>query len=401
LKITNVRLRQLQGTLKYPGGMREERPARPLDIYPVFRKISAQDILGRGSPAVGEGLYHLTHTFLQIDTDEGVSGIVGPVIGDATAFYIAVQLKPLLIGQDPLATEYLWDVMYRNAVNGRMGENMIAISYIDVALWDIKGKWLNQPVCRLLGGPVQDKIPAYAATAGFSLEPEKAKERVRMLKEAGFCGTKWFFRRGISDGPQGEKENVALMRALREASGTDMKVMIDAWTNWGVPYTLRMADLLKEYDPAWIEEPVHYALHESYAKLRSTCPIAIAGGEHEYTRWGVKALMDLQALDIYQPEPLAVGGISEMIKICALATSYDVQLLPHVYYPAVSAHIAFTQNIMTTEMLEYHYILAENYQFFLKKPLKPIKGYFYPPETPGVGLDVDESRIESECEISF
>jgi len=381
--------------------MGEERPARPLDIYPVFREVSAQDMMSRRTPLISEGRYRLTQTFLQIDTDENVSGIVGPVFGEATAFYIAVQLKPLLIGQDPLATEYLWDVMYRNAVNGRMGDNMIAISHVDVALWDIKGKWLNQSVHRLLGGPVQDRIPAYAATAGFSLEPEKVEERVRMLKEEGFCGTKWFFRRGISDGPQGEKENIALMKALRGASGPDMKVMIDAWANWGVPYTLRIADSLAEYNPAWIEEPVLYNLHESYVKLRSTCPIAIAGGEHEYTRWSFKTLMDMQALDFYQPEPLAVGGISEMVKICTMATLYDVQLLPHVYYPAVSAHIAFTQNAMTTGMLEYHYIHSESYQHFLKKPVKPVNGYFYPPEVPGVGLDVDQSKIESEREINF
>ena len=400
MKITDVKLRQLQGTMKHPGELWEERGARPLDIYPVFRKMSVKETTSRRFPAIGEGLYRLTQTFLQIDTDEGVSGIVGPVTGDATAYYIAVQLKPLLIGQNPLATEYLWDVMYRNAPNGRMGDNMIAISHIDYALWDIKGKWVNQPVYELLGGPVQDKIPAYASTAGFSLEPDKAKERVKMIREEGFCGTKWFFRRGVSDGAEGEKENVALMKALREASGPDMKIMIDAWANWGVPYTIRMANLLEEYNPAWIEEPVHYALHESYVKLRRTCPIAIAGGEHEYTRWGAKALMDMEALDIYQLEPVWAGGISELMKICALATSYDVTLVPHVYLPAASAQIAFTQNSMTTPMLEYHYILGEIYQFFLKKPLKPAQGYFYPPQEPGVGLDVDEEKIESEKDVT-
>ncbi len=233
MKITDVKLRQLQGTMKHPGELWEERGARPLDIYPTFRKMSVKDTTRRRFPSIGEDLYRLTQTFLQIDTDEGVSGTVGPVTGDATAYYIAVQLKPLLIGQNPLATEYLWDVMYRNAPNGRMGDNMIAISHIDYALWDIKGKWVNQPVHELLGGPVQDKIPAYASTAGFSLEPDKAKERVKMIREEGFCGTKWFFRRGVADGAEGEKENIALMRALREASGPDMKIMIDAWANWG------------------------------------------------------------------------------------------------------------------------------------------------------------------------
>ena len=253
MKITDLKLRQLQGTMEYQGTLWEERGGRPLDIYPAFRALNAKDTMRKQFPSVGENRYQVTQTFLTIETDEGVTGVVGPLTGDATAFYLGTQLKSLLIGQNPLATEYLWDVMYRNAPNGRVGDNMIAISHVDYALWDIKGKWLNQPVHALLGGPVQDKIPAYASTAGFSLEPERAAERVRMIREEGYCGTKWFFRCGVGDGKEGERKNIALMRSLREAAGPDMQVMIDAWANWGVPYTLRMADLLKEYEPAWIE----------------------------------------------------------------------------------------------------------------------------------------------------
>ena len=168
-----------------------------------------------------------------------------------------------------------------------------------------------------------------------------------------------------------------------------------------LPYTLRMAKLLKDYEPAWIEEPVQYALHESYALLKRECPIPIAGGEHEYTRWGVKALLDRDVFDIYQLEPIWAGGLSELMKICALTSSYDVTLVPHVYVPAASAQVAFTQNAMMIPMLEYHYILGEIYQFFLQQPLKPIQGYFYPPEVHGVGLDVDEEKVESEREITF
>ena len=191
------------------------------------------------------------------------------------------------------------------------------------------------------------------------------------------------------------------MRALREASGSDMKIMIDAWANWGLPYTIRMTELLQEYEPAWIEEPIHYALHESYVKLRGVSPVPIAGGEHEFTRWSVKTLMDMEALDIYQIEPVWAGGVSELMKICALATSYDVTLVPHVYLPLASAQIAFTQNPLTTPMFEYHCILGEVYQFFLKQPLKPERGYVYPPEVPGAGFDIDEDKVAEEREINF
>ena len=401
MKITDLKLRQVQGAMPYGGELWEERGGRPLDIYPDFRKVNAEDTVRRQFPPVDDGRYRLTQTFLNIETDEGITGVVGPLTGDATAYYLATQLKSLLIGQDPLKTEYLWDVMYRNAPNGRVGDNMIAISHVDFALWDIKGKWLNQPVHALLGGPVQDKIPAYASTAGYSLEPEKAAERVKAIRDEGYCGTKWFFRRGVGDGRAGEEANIALMRALREAAGPEMDVMIDAWANWGVDYTLRMANLLADYRPAWIEEAVQYNLLDSYARLKHESPVPIAGGEHHFTRWEVKELFDRDAMDIYQFEPVWAGGMSELMKICALASSYDVTFVPHVYVPAASAQVAFTQNMLTVPMLEYHVILGEIYQYFLKQPTRPVNGHFHPPDQPGLGIEIDEDKVVSEIDLAF
>ncbi|MDA1302419.1 MAG: mandelate racemase/muconate lactonizing protein [Proteobacteria bacterium] len=401
MKITDVKLRRLTGTMTYPGELWEERGAKPTDLYPAFRRLNVEDSMRRAFPGVRDDGYRVTQMFLNVETDEGITGVVGPLTGDATAFYLLTQLRSLLIGQDPLRTEYLWDVMYRNAPNGRSGDNMIAISHVDYALWDIRAKWLNQPVLNLLGGAVQDRIPAYASTAGFSLSPEKAAERVTMIREQGYSGTKWFFRRGVGGGLEGERANIELMEALRDAAGPDVKVMIDAWANWGVDYTLRMARLLEPFDPAWIEEPVQYALRESYAYLKRSSPIPIAGGEHDFTRWSVKEMLDADMLDVYQFEPIWAGGLSEMIKINALVTAYDVTFVPHVYVPAASAPVAFTLNAMTTPMLEYHLILGEIYQYFLKTPLKPQAGFFYPPDAIGLGLDIDEAKVESESAVTF
>ncbi len=386
--------------MAFPGTLWEERGAKPLDIYPAFREASVEG-MRRAFPEVSEGHYRVTQVFLNVETDEGITGVVGPLTGDATAYYLATQLRALLIGQDPLKTEYLWDVMYRNAPNGRGGDNMIAISHADYALWDIKAKWLGHSVIKLLGGPVQDKIPAYSSTAGYSLSPDKAAERAAAIREQGFIGTKWFFRRGVGDGLEGERANVELMEALRDGAGPDMKVMIDAWANWGVDYTLRMAKLLEPFEPAWIEEPVQYALRDSYAYLKSASPIPIAGGEHDFTRWSVKEMLDADMLDVYQFEPIWAGGLTEMMKINALVTAYDVTFVPHVYIPAASAPVAFTLNAMTTPMLEYHLILGEIYQHFLKTPLKPAAGFFYPLDVVGLGLDVDEEKVEAEETVSF
>jgi L-alanine-DL-glutamate epimerase-like enolase superfamily enzyme len=277
---------------------------------------------------------------------------------------------------------------------------MMAISSIDIALWDLKGKFLNQPVYKLLGGPVQDKIPAYAGGLGYSIEPEKVKERVKGFVQQGYTATKWFVREGPADGPEGVRKNIELMKALREAAGEDMKIMLDCWNSWDVPYTLKMAELLAEYRPFWFEEPVLADLPQSYARLRAACPVTIAGGEHEYTRWGAKMLMDMEAIDVYQVDPEWAGGISEVNKICTLASAYDVQVIPHGNSVPVNAQISFAQNSAVTPMMEYQIIHNEGVQFFLKNPVKPVNGFITPPTAPGVGLDLDESKIESEREIN-
>ncbi|MBW1804239.1 MAG: mandelate racemase/muconate lactonizing protein, partial [Deltaproteobacteria bacterium] len=152
MKITNVRIRELQGTMAYPGIFWEERLRMPTDIYPHFRKRGAE-MMSREPVLIEEGSYRVTSRFLEIETDEGIRGIAGPLFFQSAAFYIDTQLKSMLTGLDPMATELIWDLMYRSVIHGRKGESMAAVSYIDIALWDIKGKFLGEPVHRLLGGP--------------------------------------------------------------------------------------------------------------------------------------------------------------------------------------------------------------------------------------------------------
>jgi len=348
------------------------------------------------SARMPDGRYKIVRTFLLIDTDEGVTGMAGPVSDGAPALYIENQIKPLIMGQDPMATELLWDQMYRHAVSGHKGDNMVAISAVDNALWDIKGKYLGQPVYKLLGGPMRDKIPAYVSASGYSLEPDKVKERVRTFKQQGYSATKWFIRLGPTDGPEGIRKNIAIVKAAREAAGEDMDIMLDAWNSWDVPYTLKMAELLKEYRPAWIEEPVFIDLPKSYAYLRAHSPIPIAGGEHEYTRWGFKQLMDINAIDIYQPDAIWAGGISEVMKICTIASAYDVKVIPHGGSVQVNANISFALNCVMTPLMEYLIVRNEATQFFFKNPYKPVDGHFILPTAPGIGIELDESKIESE-----
>ena len=161
MKITGFRLKELTGTMNHPGTFFEERRGQPTDIYPEFKTEGTGEV--SGAIDLGNGKYKIVRSFLFIDTDEGVTGIAGPYGGKAVSVYLETQIKPLLMGRNPLATEFLWDIMYRNAVQGRKGDNMTAICFADIALWDIRGKWSKQPVCNLLGGPVQQKIPAYCS----------------------------------------------------------------------------------------------------------------------------------------------------------------------------------------------------------------------------------------------
>ena len=396
MKITKVRLRKVEGVMEHPDPFWEERLIRPVDVYPEFK---TQSHMPYPIP-LGDGRYRLMPVFLQVETDEGVTGLAGPIY-DAQAFYIDTQLRPILEGADPTATELLWDQMYRNAIHGRKGDNMMAISAVDIALWDLKGKWLGQPVYKLLGGPTRDKIPAYASALGYSIEPEKVKERVREFVEQGYRYTKWFFREGPTDGIEGIRKNLELVEALREAAGDDVEIMLDCWSSWDVPYTIKMANLLEEYEPLWLEEPVLADKPESYAQIRDASPILISGAEHEYTRWGFKMLMEMGAMDIYQPDVGWAGGISEVSKICALASAFDVPIIPHGGPVPATVHLLFSQPPTTCPLLEFLIKWNEVGQFFYKRPVRPVNGFVTPPEGPGLGVELDESKIQSERELSY
>ncbi|MFC1928693.1 enolase C-terminal domain-like protein [Chloroflexota bacterium] len=398
MKITNIRLRKLEGTLPEPPFDKEERGCNPAAIYPEFK--------ARRVPTahVAKGTFKFSRIFVQIDTDEGVSGIAGPISttgANASSFYIETVIRPLLVGRDPIASELLWDLMYRNYTAGRKGDYMCAVSYVDIALWDLKGKWVNKPVVQLFGGPVQEKIPAYISAAGYSLELEKAKERVRQFKKEGYTATKWFFTEGPTDGLEGIRKSIELMKALREAAGPDMKIMVDAIKGWDVPYTLKMAEVLGEYDPYWFEEALIPDRFQDFTELTAACPVLIASGEQEYTRWTFQLMMDMKALDIYQPEPVASGGISEVMKICHMGSARDLPVIVHCGSLHANLAISFSQNAVTVPMMEYLVLeqIGETQHFF-KNVAKPVNGYFYPPTVPGL-IQLDESKIERSTDISW
>jgi L-rhamnonate dehydratase len=395
MQITALRIHEVQGVMEYPGPFWEERLVRPVDIYPEHKAEGADWLT-----AIDKSHYGIQACFVEIEADSGVSGLGGPTSHDQ-AYLIARQLAPLLLGHDPLATERIWDRMYRYMVHGRKGLVMQAISVVDCALWDLKGKWAGAPVYRLLGGPMRETIPAYASALGYSLEPERVRERATEIVRQGYQATKWFFRHGPTDGRAGIAKNVELVRTLRETVGPDIDLMLDCWMSWDVPYTIQMAQRLQEYRPRWIEEPVLPDKIAQCAEIRRSIQTPVATGEHEYTRWGFKSLMDAGAADILQPDIYWAGGISEVVKICALASAYDLPVIPHGHSVPATAQLIASQPVTVCPLLEYLVKWNEIHQFFFKDPLKPVAGHVSLPTGPGMGIELDEHKIETRRELTF
>ena len=394
MRITAVRLRRLTGTLPTQGDFWEDRLVRPLDVYDEYRH--RPDFEGG---VQGPDGFHITTFFVDIETDEGVVGRAGPV-PEGVAFIVARSLRRLLVGQDPVAGEKLWDQMHRAMVHGRQGDAMLAISAVDCALWDLRGKWLGQPVYRLLGGPTRDRVPAYASMLGFAvLDAGRVRERAQAFKAAGYTAQKWFFRHGPMSGHEGLAKNVELVRTVREAVGDDYDIMFDCWQAMDVTYVERLAERIAEYRPRWIEECVMPDRIDSYRRLRDRVGIPLAGAEHEYTRWGFKRFIDAGALDVLQPDIYWCGGLSETLKIAAYATANDLIVIPHGHSSAATAHFSFTQSPIHTPYQEYLVKWNAIHQHFLRDPVDPVDGHIHAPQQVGLGMELDPAKIQAEQDV--
>ncbi len=402
MEITRVRCIRRDGTLegKEPNEFYASRVARPIDVYEEFTAQSGFDgNTGGIFPTVADGELQVSQLFLEIETTTGLTGIVGPI--DDTVAYLALGLTDLLVGRDPTAIEKLWDLMYRQEVHGRKGRTMMAISAIDCALWDLKGKHHGEPVYRLLGGPTRTELPAYASTFLSPTDPEAVREIAAGIKNQGYDAQKWYFQHGPGSGEDGKEANLKLVEAAREAVGPDHDLFFDAWMSWGRAYAMDMIDRLAPYDPGWLEEPVSPDQIDQYAALQERAPFPIAGGEHEYTRWGLHDLMDRGAVDIAQPDTLWAGGISELDKICTLGSLYDIPVVPHAVHVPANVHVTAAQPPPTSPLVEYVIKLNEAYQFFFQNPIQPENGTITVPDRPGLGVTIDEAAVESETAVDL
>jgi len=335
---------------------------------------------------------------VEVFADNGMVGLGNAALApQVTKQVIDLYLKPLLIGEDPWDVERLWQHMYRKTMAyGRKGIGMVAISAVDIALWDLLGKSAGQPVYRLLGGRTKTRIPVYASRL-YSVELSALAAEAKRYKEEGYQAMKLRFGWGPADGARGMQQNVALVRTVREAIGDEIDLMADAYMGWSLDYAKRMLPLLEPFYLRWLEEPVIPDDIQGYAELKSYGRIPIAGGEHEVTLHGFRDLLEARALDYIQFDTNRVGGISQARKIAALAEAYSVPVIPHAGQMH-NYHVVMAS--LNSPMAEYFPMVDVEvgnelfWYIFRGEPKAKHGSIDLDDNTPGLGLSIDESGLK-------
>ena len=333
----------------------------------------------------------------EIETDAGIVGIGNAALSpQVTKQVIDLYLKPLLMGQDPWDIELLWQHMYRKTMAfGRKGIGMVAISAVDIALWDLLGKAAKQPVYRLLGGRTKAKIPVYASRLYSTPLDELAREGTR-YKNEGYQAMKMRFGWGPTDGAAGMQKNVALVKTLRETVGPEIDIMADAYMGWNLDYAKRMIPLIEPFNLRWLEEAVIPDDIHGYAELKAAGRVPIAGGEHEFTLYGFRELIENKCVDYIQFDTNRVGGITQARKISALAEAHSIPVIPHAGQMH-NYHVVMAS--LNSPMAEFFPAVDvevgnELFWYIFDGEPTPTDGFIDLDEnTPGLGLTVNEAGL--------
>jgi len=340
---------------------------------------------------------------VKVTTDAGITGIgevdsnplgAKGIIEGPFSHTTAAGLAGLIIGEDPFETEKIWYKMYRgNIYGGRRGVAIHAMSGIDIALWDIKGKALGLPVWKLLGGGFHQRIRCYASTL-FGPTPAATGDIGRRLVDQGFTAVKF----GWDPMGQNRETDRALVREARRGLGPRADLMIDAGLVWDAKTALQRANDFAEHDIFWLEEPLRPDDYEGYRKLAESTPIRIAAGEEESCRQTFIELMDRGRIDVAQVDLTRCGGFTEAIKIAALAWDRGLPVANHGFttYINVAAALHWLNAIPNALICEFVTEEETNLRESLTvQKLRARDGYLDIPQAPGLGIDLDEEALTS------
>jgi len=339
---------------------------------------------------------------IKVHTDEGITGI-GEVDSSTFGVKVAIEvpvsknkicygLREILIGEDPLEIETLWEKMYRMSNwFGSRGVVMHAMSGIDIALWDILGKVTHQPIYKLLGGAFQKKIRAYAS----ELFPDTVEEMIKITKtivDSGYTAIKF----GWNQFGKNEKQDLVLVEAARKTAGDQIEIMVDAGLCYkDVNQAIRMAKKLEDFNILWFEEPFPSDYIEGYAKLADAVYLQISAGERVETIYGFKSLIEDARVDIIQPDITRAGGFTECKKIALLADLHDRLMIPHGWSTDIllAATLHLNANLQRGKFIEFCVQDNPFKKHLIKNPLEMKDGYVKVPEGPGLGIELNEEVI--------
>lgn len=338
---------------------------------------------------------------VEIVCEDGTTGW-GECFGPARLNAAVVNaFRPLLLGQDALATERIWQQLYSHFRDqGQKGLVVTALSGVDIALWDIKGKRFGAPIHRLMGGPLRTSVAAYATgtyrrDSGDPLE--YITEEVAGYVREGFGAVKLKIGFGL-------EEDIALTRAVRETIGPKVGLMLDANHGYDALEAISLGCSVAPLDIGWLEEPVVPDDLGSYEEVRRGQPVPVAGGECEFTRWGFREVLLRRAMDIIQPDTCAAGGLSECKKIADMANAFGVRYLPHVWGTGIGLAAALQllavlphnppRHTPREPLLELDRSEHPFRQAVLKTPIEHSAGVVRVPDRPGLGIDVDRAALE-------
>ncbi|MEK9723369.1 MAG: mandelate racemase/muconate lactonizing enzyme family protein [Rhodospirillaceae bacterium] len=337
---------------------------------------------------------------VEVVTDTGLVGW-GECFGPARpAAAMVAAYAPWLIGADPLATEKIWQDLYAAYRDqGQKGVPICAISGVDIALWDIKGKHHGAPVFELLGGPLRTEVRAYA-TGTYRTRTGDPMDYI--VKEALGYKAEGFSAMKLKIGFDVD-EDARLIHAVRDAIGPEMGLMLDANHGFDALDAIRLAQAVEHLNIGWFEEPVPPEDLDGYLAVKAATSIPMAGGETEYTRFGFREVLRRRAMDIVQPDTCAAGGISECKKIADMANAFGVRMVPHVWGTGIG--LAAALNLLATlphnppgrrpwePILEFDRSEHLARQAIMTAPIEHAGGVVAVPTGPGLGIEIDRAQL--------
>ncbi len=288
----------------------DDNISTPMSKYPDYR-ASRQSF----------GINVLGTLVVEVETDTGKRGVAVTTGGEPAAYIVEKHFARFVEGRKVTEIELIWDQMFQSSLYyGRRGLVLNAISGVDLALWDLLGQVRQEPVCEMIGGPVRDEQVFYATGA-----------RPDLAKGMGFIGGKMGVRHGPAQGAEGMKAEIERLGRMREAVGPDFWLMFDCWMSMDVDYATGLAHAAQEHGLKWIEECLPPDDYWGYAELRRNVPrgMMVTTGEHEATRWGFRMLLEMECCDFIQPDVGWCGGLTELLKISALADAHNKMVIPH------------------------------------------------------------------------